>query len=343
MSAFDEHFANISQAITSGDVLPLLCEHAHSPNTKLRIESLWALKHVAYNSASDVKIKIIQGLGPEWIKQVITQDTSSVMAKRGLEDEADSNTQGGMSRANSAGERVDLLNPMDDLQEKDEDLKMTDSIPSSKVSLDMFLPNASRRRKLALQGDLDQTTQSRQDDIAAQEQTLDLLRNVVCGSGAAEMIDHLFKEIGQDLLLDTLADKLRPRSLQLPHRRESPNHRTLQVPNEILVAVTYLIIHIAAGLPWHRELIVSHRDLLRHLMGYFNHSHRDVRTNCVWVVINLTYEDDASDRDGCRDRALELRSKGVLDRLASLEHDQDLDVRERAKTALHLVKSLTHS
>ncbi|KAL4918896.1 armadillo-type protein [Aspergillus aurantiobrunneus] len=338
-------FSPMKEAIISAEILPILCEHAHSSNTKLRIESLWALKHVAYNSTNDVKIKIIEGLQPEWIKQIITQDPTSVLAKRGPDEETESGTPGGMSRANSAGERVDLLNPMDEFQqgEGDEDMQMADPLPSSKFSLDMFLPDATRRRKLALHGDLDQTTQARQDDIAAQEQTLDLLRNVVCGSGASEMIDYLFKEIGQDLLLDSLADKLRPRSIQLPHRRESPNHRTLQVPTEILVAVTFFIIHLAAGLPWHRQLLVSHRDLIRYLMGYFNHSHRDVRTNCVWVVINLTYEDDASDREGCRKRALELRSVGVLDRLASLERDTDLDVRERTKTALHLVNSLTHA
>lgn len=334
-------FSPMKEAIISAEILPILCEHAHSSNTKLRIESLWALKHVAYNSKSDVKIKIIDGLGPDWIKQVISQDPTSVLAKRGPDEETDSSTPGGMSRANSAGERVDLLNPMDNLQEGDEE--MADTLPTSKFSLDMFLPDTTRRRKLALHGDLDQTTQARRDDIAAQEQTLDLLRNVVCGPDAPEMIDHLLKAIGQDFLLDALADKLRPRSIQLPHRRDSPNNRTLQVPTEILVAVTFFIIHLAAGLPWHRQLIVSHRDLLRYLMGYFNHSHRDVRTNCVWVVINLTYEDDASDREGCRKRALELRSIGVLDRLASLEHDSDLDVRERTKTALHLVNSLTHS
>ncbi|KAL4786743.1 armadillo-type protein [Aspergillus varians] len=332
-------FSPMKEAIISAEVLPILCEHAHSPNTKLRIESLWALKHVSYNSKNDVKIKIIEGLGPEWIKQVVTQDPTSFLSKRGLGEETDSSTPGGMSRPNSTGERIDLLNPTEVFEEGDEE--MADPLPSSKFSLDMFLPDATRRRKLALHGDLDQTTQARQDDIAVQAQTLDLLRNVICGPGGTEMIDHLFKEIGQDLLLDAVADKLRPRSIQLPHRRESPNHRALQVPTEILVAVMCFIIHLAAGLPWHRQLLVSHRDLLRYLMGYFNHSHRDVRASCLWVVINLTYEDDASDREGCRKRALELRSVGVLDRLTSLEHDSDLDVRERTKTALHLVNSLT--
>ncbi|PWY91278.1 armadillo repeat protein [Aspergillus heteromorphus CBS 117.55] len=331
------------QAIISADVLPALCEHAHSPSTKLCIESLWALKHVAYNSTNDVKVKIIEGLGAEWIKQVITQDPTNALAKRGIDDEMDSNTSAGMSRANSAGQRVDLLNPVENASGRDEDMKMADSMPPSKMSLDMFLPDATRRRKLALHGDLDQTTQARQDDIAVQEQTFDLIRNILCGPGAAEMIDHLFEAIGKDLILNSLADKLRPRSIQLPHRRESPSHRALNVPAEILVSVTYVIIHIAAGLPWHRQLLVAHESLLRHLMEYFNHNHRDVRTNCVWVVINLTYQDDASDREGCRDRAYRLRAMGVLEQLASLADDPDLDVRERTKTAQDMVTSLTHA
>ncbi|KAL4898318.1 armadillo-type protein [Aspergillus ambiguus] len=333
-------FSPMKEAIISAEILPILCEHAHSTNTKLRIESLWALKHVAYNSTNDVKVKIIEGLQPSWIKQVITQDPTTALAKRGMDEEMDGSTSVGMSRANSAGEQVDILNPMDNPRDRDEDLKMADTLPSSKISLEMFLPDVTRRRKLALHGDLDQSTQARQDDIAVQEQTFDLLRNLICGQGASEMIDYLFRGIGQDVILDALADKLRPRTVQIPNRRDSSAHKPLQVPTEILVAVTYVIIHLAAGLPWHRQLLVSHQDLLRYLMGYFNHAHRDVRTNCVWVVINLTYEDDSSDRDGCRERAIKLHRIGVTDRLATLEDDPDLDVRERTKTAQHLVNSL---
>lgn len=294
---------------------------------------------MAYNSANDVKVKIIEGLGPAWIKQIIMQDPMIALAKRGME-EIDGSGLVGMGRANSAGEQVDLLNPVEDSQERDEDYKMTDTMPTSKMSLEMFLPDATRRRKLALSGGLDQTTQARQDDIVVQEQTFDLLRNVICGPGASEMIDCLFQEIGQDEILDALADKLRSRTIQLPHRRDSGN-RTLHVPTEILVSVMFVVIHLAAGLPRHRRVLVEHRDLLRLLMGYFNHHNRDVRTNCVWVVINLTYEDDQSDREGCRARASKLRSLGVMDRLSSLVDDPDIDVRERTKTAEHLMNSLS--
>lgn len=267
------------------------------------------------------------------------QDPMIALAKRGM-TEMEGGSLVGMGRANSAGEQVDLLNPVEDSRGRDEDSKMADSMPTSKMSLDMFLPDASRRRKLALNGDLDQTTQARQDDIVVQEQAFDLLRNVICGPGATEMIDYLFQEIGREEILDSLADKLRSRTIQVPHRRESGS-RTLHVPTEILVSVTFVVIHLAAGLPRHRRLLVDHPDLLRLLMGYFNHHHRDVRTNCVWVVINLTYEDDQSDREGCRERASKLRSLGVMDRLSALLDDPDIDVRERTKTAEHLMNSLS--
>jgi hypothetical protein len=228
---------------------------------------------------------------------------------------------------------------MEDAGSRDEGFKTTDTMPPSKMSLEMFLPDARRRRKLVLHGDLEQSTQARQDDIAVQEQTFDLLRNIICGPGAPEMIDHLFKEIGQDELLGALADNLRSRSIQLPHRRESSS-RSLQIPVEILSSVTALIIHLAAGLPRHRQLLVSHRNLMRSLTDYFNHTHREVRVNCVWVVINLIYEEDQSDREGCRERASKLRTLGIADRLASLADDSDLDVKERTKTAVHLLNSL---
>lgn len=300
---------------------------------------MWALKHVVYNTPNDIKMKIVEVLGPAWIRQVISQDPARALARRGLEDETDQSSGIAMGRANSAGEQVDILNPMEDVTETTEDFKMSDTMPPSKMSLDMFLPDARRQRRLLLHGNLEQSTQSRQDDIAVQEQTFDLLRNIICGSGAPEMIDYIFKEIGQDELLDALADNLRPRTIQLPHRRESSS-RSLHVPVEILVSVSALIIHIAAGLPRHRQPLVLHRDLLRSLTNYFSHSHREVRANCVWVVINLIYEEDQSDREGCRERAARLKALGFTDRLASLQNDSDLDIKERTKTAVHLLNSL---
>ncbi|CAG7937781.1 unnamed protein product [Penicillium olsonii] len=330
-------FSPMKEAIISANIIPILCEHAHSTNTKLQIESLWALKHMVYDTANDIRMNIVQTLGPEWIKDVISRDPVRAVNKFGTIDELDGSGIA-MGRSNSAGEQVDILNPMDDT-EWDEDMKMTDTMPPSKMSLDMFLPDARRRRKLVLHGTLAQTTQSRQDDIAVQEQTFDLLRNMICGRDAPEMIDYLFRELNEDDLLDTIAETLRPRTIQLPHRREATT--PLHVPNEIISAASALIIHVAAGHPRHRRAIAFHRDLLRSLGNYFTHSHKDIRANCVWVVINLIYEEDQQDRDGCRDRAVHLRSLGFAERLAGLEDDSELDTRERTKTALHLLNKLS--
>ncbi|KAJ5738090.1 hypothetical protein N7493_001245 [Penicillium malachiteum] len=333
-------FSPMKEAIVQAGIIPTLCEHARSSNTKLRIESLWALKHVVFNTANDIKMKVVEDLSPAWIRQIISQDPVSSMAKRGLEEETE-NTRGiTMGRVNSAGEQVDFLNPMEDSNESGGDFRMSDSTPPSKLNLDKFLPDARRRHKLVLHENLKQSTQSRQDDIAVQEQTFDLLRNLLCGNGATEMIDYLFREIGQEELLDALAENLRPRNtIQLPHRRDSSN-RIVSVPHEILSAVTAVIIHIAAGLTRHRQVLISHRDLLRSLASYFNHSHRDIRINCVWVVINLVYEDDHNDREECRERAARLKALGVTDRLASLKDDSDLDIKERTKIAISLLNQL---
>jgi hypothetical protein len=44
---------------------------------------------------------------------------------------------------------------------------------------------------------------------------------------------------------------------------------------------------------------------------------RSLRTlpSCVWVVINLIYEEDQSDHEGCRERAVRLRSLGFAEKL----------------------------
>jgi len=242
--------------------------------------------------------------------------------------------------SNSAGERVDLLNPMmDDLPDRDDDFKPVDLIPNSRVSLDMYIPPIGRRRKPSPGDDLDQTKQV-QDDIAIQEQAFDLLRNIICGTGSSEMMDYIFKEIGQNELLDILADKLRPRNIQVNNRRDSLQGKSVPIPPQILISVTFVMIHIAAGLPRQRHLLTQHRDLLKCLMGYFDHVNPKVRVNCVWIVTNLTCEDDQVDRTGCQERAIKLRNLGVLDQLKALENDSVLDVRERTKTAQHQIEFL---
>ncbi|PGH15508.1 hypothetical protein AJ80_05525 [Polytolypa hystricis UAMH7299] len=339
-------FSPMKDAIIGANMIPTLCEHAHSSNMRLRLESIWSLKHITYNSTNDIKMKIVEFLEPGWLKQIISQDPTDSSLRRKTEEDLSGVGSIGMGTPNSAGEQVDLLNPVEDGNEPDsqeEDLRMVDTIMPPKPSIDTYVADNARRRKLALNGDLDHTKQARRDDIQVQEQALDLIRNLICGPGASEMIDFVFQELGQTDLLNILADKLRPKPLTSFSRKESVTPKSLNMPPEILTAVTYILIHLAAGLSRHRHILILHRDLLKSMMPLFNHATNQVRINCLWVVINLTYEDDQSDHNSCRDRATKLKSLGVMERLTSLEDDSEPDVRERTKTALHLMKSLLGS
>jgi hypothetical protein len=226
-------------------------------------------------------------------------------------------------------------------ESEDPDHRMNEVVLPPKAGLEGFLAGNARRRKLALNDDLDHTRQARRDEIQVQEQALDMLRNVMCGTGASEMIDFVFREMGQNDLLDTLADKLRPRSLSGFGRRDSvSSSKTIPAPTEIVCSVTYIMIHIAAGLTRHRQLLILHRDILKLMMPLFNHSNKQIRVNCVWVVINLTFQDNESDRGCCQERAMKLKTLGAMERLSSLEEDTESDVRERTKTALHQMTTL---
>ncbi|QSS59182.1 armadillo repeat protein [Histoplasma capsulatum] len=342
-------FSPMKDAIIGANMIPILCEHSHSSNTSLRLESIWALKHIAYNSTNDIKMKIVEELEPGWLKQVICHDPGDPPIRRKGEDDMGGTSSLGMEAPNSAGERVDILNPMDGVEGEtipgqDGDYNMTNTVVSPKpTSLDVSLIDYSRRRKLAVSGDLDQTKQARRDDLQVQEQTLDLLRNLICGVGAPEMIDYLFQEVGQNDLFNILADKLRPKPIVKYGGRKdslSSSSKCIPVPTEILCSVTYIVIHIAAGLPRHRQLLIQHPTLLKLMMPLFNNPDKQVRVNCVWVVINLTIADDQMDHASCCERAMKLESLGVMEKLLSLENDAESDVKERTKTALSLMHAL---
>lgn len=344
-------------------------------NAKLRLNSLWALKHLVYMTPNDVKMACLDQLGPGWLKQIVCNDTEdSALSTGSRGDESVGNaTPIAMSTPNAAGEQVDLLNaveesrqttPPDDDENEDGDLKMVDSIealsrPHPDFDLGRKASNLARsgnsrmtvsdslraRHGTITDADGSPLKQARSDNTAVQEQGLDFIRNLICGPGAAEMIDYLFRELGQDKVFDILAKKLRPQIINAYKREKrlsSSENNIRQVPpqTEIIVSVCHVISHIAAGSPRHRQLLISQTELLRSLISLFDHSNRNVRCCCAWVVINLTWVDDQSDFLNCKARAMELKRLGVNQKLEALEQDAELDVRERVKTAMTQITTL---
>ncbi|SLM33866.1 Armadillo-type fold [Lasallia pustulata] len=361
-------FSPMRETIIQAGILRILCEHAHSTHAKLRLNSVWALKHLVYTAPNTLKMKCLEELGPGWLKQIICNDTEDLALSAGIRGDRDT-TYGApitMGTPNAAGEQVDLLNAIQEdaadynrgvFDDEEDDTNMVDSVgPLSGAPFDgrarptfpsldygLTAPPDSTRPRVGGTSDVDFSAshQARSDDLAIQEQGLDLIRNLICGSGAAEMIDYMFKELGQGKLFDMLATKLRPRVLNARDRRSAENGaKQIAPPTEIVISVCYIIVHIAAGHPRHRQLLINQSELLKLLVPLFSHPHKEVRVCCAWVVINLTWVDDQSDNLHCKSRAHELRKLGISEKLEALKSDPETDVRERTKTAIHQMSAL---
>lgn len=53
-----------------------MCEHAHSPDARLKLNSLWALKHVVHSAPNQLKRQCMKELGPGWLRQALEQPPS---------------------------------------------------------------------------------------------------------------------------------------------------------------------------------------------------------------------------------------------------------------------------
>ncbi|KAL9596871.1 MAG: hypothetical protein Q9219_005497 [cf. Caloplaca sp. 3 TL-2023] len=346
-------FSPMREAILQAGILKTLCDHARAMDPNLRLSSIWALKHLVLSAPKQLKRDCLGELGPGWLKQIVCDDSTDPALAFGIrsDKEANTGTPLAMGTPNAAGEQVDLLNATDGLSggghvandhDKD-DIRMTDRIGAlSRANPELqqhdqrpHSGRASRGRNGA-----NAVSQLQTDDFAVQKEGLDFIRNLICGDDSLEMIDYLFEELGQDKMFEILISKLRPRLVNAFNRdRQSFENsvRQTQPQTDIVVSVCYIVVHLAAGLPRHRQLLISQPELLKLILPLFAHPHHEVRSCCAWIVINLTWMDDQSDHPSCKERAQELMHLGWYEKLQKLESDPELDVRERTKTALHQI------
>ena len=352
----------------AGGALKALCSQAHSMNAKLRLNSMWALKNIIAGASNSTKKTCLEELGPGWLKQIVAHDVEDstfqsflVNSRHGDRDD-ETSTLMRMSTPNAAGEQVDLLNAVEDdsrdssqgLDENEaEDLEMSDSIGAlSKVDRDkkyqstatntnkpfMWVPNSET-------GSQNHAHRALSDELAIQKEGLEFIRNLICGDQSPDMIDHLFRELGQDKVFEMLTSKLRPRILNVfsRDRRSTENGvRQVQPHSEVLTSACYTVVHIACGRPKHRQLLVSQTELLKLLLPLFNHVSREIRVCLCWVVINVTWVEDSTDEQNAKLRARELQNLGFIEKLDALEKDEILDCRERAKNARDQMRRLLH-
>lgn len=192
---------------------------------------------------------------------------------------------------------------------------------------------------------------TRKQLLEVQEHALDFLRNLISGQDAPEMLDLLFTSVGESRVYDILTRKLQQRPIisrsgrnsrrptTVPAMESTPHHTsTRSPPAEILIPIIYILAHIATNHSQHRENLIKQTELLKNLLPFFDHAHKEVRVSLAWLVINLTWKDDGADEVNSKSRAAELKRLGFMSRLEGLLQDKVLDVKERAKTGLYQIK-----
>ncbi|KAF2083877.1 ARM repeat-containing protein [Saccharata proteae CBS 121410] len=348
------------QDLIEAGVLKKLCENAHSADSRMRMLSIWALKHLVLQVENELKVQCMEELGTGFLIQIVIGETrDTYTASRAHLHASRPETPIGMGTPNAAGEQVDLLNAVDEpamdvendsatFEDDDEDDVMADSIGLlGKRGHQNSLTAIHRARLRAIKEvETNAVLRAQKEDLRIQEQALEFIRNLImadAGSSADDMIDHVLQTFSPDRFFEILATKLQPRPTASHNtaKTTSDDHHAHQhsstaylSPPEILLAATFVIVHIANGSPSHRRLVISQACLMTRLLPLFSHPDRRVRVACCWIINNLTFGDDEEDRPAARQRALELRNMGFEEAVRRAGKDQDLDVRERSRTGL---------
>lgn len=302
-------FSPMKESVGDAAVVKKLCEQAHSANARLRLESIWALKQLVVNASRTKKIDVVNELGSSWIRLLIRTDPYDI------------------PQGEVIGLIVDKEYPI--RAETSEDVVMSEDSEGEEVD---YFQDAQAAE---LEDDFNRHTP--EVDLAIQEQVLDLLRNLFCGDTASDLVDYVLGQMGKTEFFDILRKRMAAKKFYGATRRELTES---PAPVGILSKVLYIVVHIAACSQRWRRTLVNETTLLKIILGFCSHAEREVRAQICWLAINLMFEDDVSDKISCRQRALELTKAGYREKIARLENDPDLDVRERAKTAMHLFSSL---
>jgi hypothetical protein len=299
-----------------------------------------------------MKIQCLDELGVGWLVQVLNGEPSKPT----------------MSAPNAAGEQVDILNALDEphmdvddelSDEEDDEDTMAESIPSMARlqrpgSRYTSATNIRDRLQQIRDDEHDSRLNAERDDIRLQEQALDLIRNFILEEqSTGEMIDHLLKSFGHSRFFDLLDAKLRPKSSSSSSSQaglpaptywpnttsrtsfsSTPQHQpnwATYPPPELILATTFVLIHLANGRPAHRSLLISQTSLMQHLLPILQHSKTHIRVNACWCLHNLMWLDNSGDEAATRERAYLLRNLGFEEATRGLLTDTDNDVKERAK------------
>lgn len=303
----------------------------------MRYNALWALKHFVQAAGNETKKSCLRELGQEWLIRLICGD---------MEDE----TCGSTNAAKTLLDRDFDVAMASAADEDDAQFSSYAHLELISGGKDVGAPHLGPRASAQLPNStsssikmLNDDKQARKDDTRVQEQGLEFLRNLIAGYNIAgngdntDMITYLFNAFGEDNLFELLTSKLRSKvhhPFLRGHSGVNDGETRVSPPRpEILTAVGWILVNIAASVPCHRQAVIRQTELLRLLLQHASHPVKDVRLAFCWLIQNLTWVDNDQDSIAQVGRVRELEKLGYMAKLDLLVKDEDLDVRERAKTA----------
>lgn len=353
--------ANAMQQLLDAGVVRVLCEHARSQDAELRHNAIWSLKHLVNDAPNSLRKQCLDELEPGWLVQLIRDDTEDdalfarMQRDRHVRDDYDDTDMELEPGEREEREQRPWLWPA---------LYRTNSTRSTGQRVHSPRVERAEARLTALrEAEINPVRKARNDDLAIQEQGLGFIRNLLgpplpravpeMVSDQTEMVDYVFSELGQDRLFEILTSKLRTKVLHPFERRYSaaggggggrdtaPLSRVVYPQARTVEHVLYIMVHIAASVPRHRQLLISQTELLRQVGTHFSSKSSLVRSALCLLLSNLVFKEDQGDAELCAARASELRRLGFLSKLEGLERgDSELDVRERARVAVWEMKQL---
>ncbi|EAQ83975.1 hypothetical protein CHGG_10379 [Chaetomium globosum CBS 148.51] len=339
--------AVINVVTSHSPVAATLCKHTHSLNAGLQINALWALKHLVLEMDNNIRKPCLDTLGSGWLVQLISDDDTSegegvrTRSRPGQRAAVDDDDDEDMDKETLGGEDDGAHN----------EWVWAAQIHTPQVSSSARLRQAAAKLEALHDAELNPARKARADRLAIREQALGFIRNfltISTSTGLLEMVDYLFTELDQDRLFSILADRLKVRVVGAVGRRASSGRGTgrdalvLYPQARIVENVAYILVHIAAGPPAYRQLVIAQTELVKLLGGHFNSKDANVRRALCQLFINLCWAEDENDFEPCTQRVSALEQLGFLAKLQGLEvGDVDLGVRERARAAVGQMKTPT--
>jgi hypothetical protein len=189
------------------------------------------------------------------------------------------------------------------------------------------------------------------DELMLQAGGFDFIRNLTLGDDHVQMLNIVFREIGDAALFDILYSKLKspasssgatggvPLGPSARARAPHPACTAIEAPasRALLTSVLGVLMHIAAGTNSQRQQLISNRALVLALQPLLDHSDPDIRVSVVWIIINLTFVDSPSDISSTTltsSRVQHLKSMGWQEKMKDMTlSDESANVRDRASAA----------